>query len=58
MKAARTLDSCCDALAEVLRGRWADLRHNESLHSPSDNERARHRCRQLIDGGHGAVNWD
>ena len=47
-----------DVEAEVLKGRWADLRHNESLHSPEENHHARRRCRELIDGGHGAVSWD
>ena len=39
--------------SEVLRGRWADLRHNESLHSAADNDAARRRCRELLEVGWG-----
>ena len=38
-------------------GRWTQLRTNESLHSPAENDAARQRCRQLIDGGVAAVDW-
>ena len=47
-----------DLEAEVLKGRWADLRHNESLHSTEDNHHARRRCRQLIEGGIESISWD
>ena len=44
--------------AEVLEmGRWSQLRANESLHTQAENNAARHRCRQLIDGGVAAVDW-
>ena len=46
-----------EAEAEVLKGRWADLRHNESLHTPEENRHARRRCQELIDGGPNAVSW-
>lgn len=26
-------------------------------HSPEENRLARTRCRQLLDGGHGAISW-
>ena len=58
MAKSRPKRSQGDVEAEVLKGRWADLRHNESLHNKADNERAQRRCRQLIDGGHGAVSWN
>ena len=47
-----------EAEAEVLKGRWADLRHNESLHNKSDNIAAQRRCKQLIDGGIESISWD
>ena len=46
------------AEAEVLeKGRWSQLRASESLHTQAENNAARHRCRQLIDGGVAAVDW-
>lgn len=46
------------AEAEVLeKGRWSQLRANDAFHSPAENAAARHRCRQLIEGGPGAVDW-
>jgi len=47
-----------DLEAEVLKGRWADFRHNESLHSPEENHHARRRCRELVDGGIESISWD
>tara|TARA_B100001063_G_C16683898_1_gene513314 strand:+ start:960 stop:1166 length:207 start_codon:yes stop_codon:yes gene_type:complete len=44
--------------AEILeRGRWSQLQSNESLHSEAENIAARARCRQLLTGGVGAVDW-
>ena len=46
------------AETEILEmGRWSQLRANDALHSSAENAVARHRCRQLIDGGHAAVDW-
>ena len=46
------------AESEVLeKGRWTQLRTNESLHTQAENDAARQRCRQLIDGGVAAVDW-
>ena len=47
-----------DLEAEVLKGRWAELRHNESLHTPEENRHARRRCQELIDGGIESISWD
>ena len=47
-----------EAENEILeKGRWSQLRTNESLHTQAENNAARHRCRQLIDGGVAAVDW-
>ena len=47
-----------EAENEILeKGRWTQLRANESLHTQAENNAARQRCRQLIDGGHAAVDW-
>ena len=47
-----------EAEADILeKGRWNQLRTNESLHSEAENIAARERCRQLIDGGTDAVDW-
>ena len=47
-----------EAENEILeKGRWTQLRANESLHTQTENTAARHRCRQLIDGGVAAVDW-
>lgn len=46
-----------DLESQALRGRWADLKHNDTLHTPAENQVARRRCRQLIDGGPAAVSW-
>ena len=46
------------AETEILeKGRWSQLRANDALHSPAENDVARHRCRQLIEGGADAVDW-
>ena len=46
------------AEADILeKGRWSQLRENERFHSHEDITAARHRCRQLIDGGPAAVDW-
>ncbi len=46
------------AEAEILeRGRWSQLRANEKFHSVEENAAARERCRQLLTGAVGAVNW-
>ncbi|QNI56286.1 hypothetical protein SynBIOSE41_03817 [Synechococcus sp. BIOS-E4-1] len=46
------------AEAEILeRGRWSQLRANEKFHSIEENAAARERCRQLLTGGAGAVDW-
>ena len=46
------------AETEILEmGRWSQLRANDALHSPAENAAARHRCRQLIEGGADAVDW-
>ena len=47
-----------EAENEILeKGRWSQLRANESLHTQAENNAARYRCRQLIDGGADAVDW-
>ena len=47
-----------EAENEILeKGRWSQLRANESLHTQAENNAARHRCRQLINGGVAAVDW-
>ena len=47
-----------EAETEILeKGRWSQLRANDRLHTPAENNAARHRCRQLIDGGVEAVDW-
>lgn len=33
------------------------LEDNEALHPPPENAVARRRCRQLIEGGYGLVDW-
>ncbi|MAF42269.1 MAG: hypothetical protein CL859_10560 [Cyanobium sp. ARS6] len=46
------------AETEILeKGRWHQLRDNERLHSPEENQAAQRRCRQLIEGGADAVDW-
>jgi len=46
------------AEADILeKGRWSQLRANESLHTQAENNAAKQRCRQLIDGGTAAVDW-
>ena len=45
-----------EAENEILeKGRWSQLRANESLHTQAENNAARQRCRQLIDGVGAAV---
>ena len=39
------------------RGRWSQLRENERFHSVEENAAACERCRQLLTGGVGAVDW-
>ena len=47
-----------EAENEILeKGRWSQLRANESLHTQAENNAARQWCRQLIDGGVTAINW-
>ena len=47
-----------EAENEILeKGRWSQFTANESLHTQAENNAARHRCRQLIDGGVAAVHW-
>ena len=47
-----------EAEADILeKGRWNQLRTNESLHSEAENIAARERCKQLLTGGVGAVDW-
>ena len=47
-----------EAETEILeKGRWSQFTANESLHTQAENNAARHRCRQLIDGGVAAVHW-
>ena len=47
-----------EAENEILeKGRWSQLRSNDRLHTPAENNAARQRCRQLIDGGADAVDW-
>ena len=47
-----------EAENEILeKGRWSQLRANESLQTQAENNAARHGCRQLIDGGVAAVDW-
>ena len=47
-----------EAENEILeKGRWSQLRANESLHTQAENNAARHRCRQLIDGGTDVSDW-
>ena len=58
LMARRRHKSKGDIEAEILRGRWPDFSHNESLHSAADNHHARRRCRQLIDGGPDAIDWN
>lgn len=43
--------------AEMLKGRWAGLKANDLHGTPEENEIARQRCRQLLEGGYGAVDW-
>ena len=46
------------AETEILeKGRWSQLRANDEFHSPAENAAARHRCRQLLEGGAYAVDW-
>ena len=46
------------AEADILeKGRWSQLRANESLHSDAENIAARARCRQLLEGGAATVDW-
>ena len=46
------------AEADILeKGRWSQLRANEKFHSVEENAAARERCRQLLTGGVGAVDW-
>ena len=46
------------AETEILeQGRWSQLRANDALHTPAENAAARHRCRQLIEGGPAAIDW-
>ena len=40
------------------KGRWSQYKANEALHRPDENHHARRRCRQLIEGGVGAISWD
>ncbi|KZR84137.1 hypothetical protein MITS9509_03208 [Synechococcus sp. MIT S9509] len=43
---------------EILdKGRWSQLLHNQSLHTPAENKAAQQRCRQLLDGGADTVDW-
>ena len=54
----RQTKALAEAESEILeKGRWSQLRANESLHTQTENTAARHRCRQLIDGGVAAVDW-
>ena len=47
-----------EAENEILeKARWSQLLTNESLHTQAENNAARQRCRQLIDGGVAAVDW-
>ena len=46
-----------EAEAEMLKGRWAGLKANDQYGTPEGNRLARQRCRQLIEGGYGAVDW-
>ncbi len=47
-----------EAETEILeKGRWSQLRANDRLHTPAENQTARQRCRQLLTGGVDAVDW-
>tara|TARA_B100001063_G_C16255952_1_gene307579 strand:- start:203 stop:409 length:207 start_codon:yes stop_codon:yes gene_type:complete len=47
-----------EAETEILeKGRWSQFTANSRFHSEEENRTARHRCRQLIDGGVAAVDW-
>jgi hypothetical protein len=48
-----------DAEEELLfKGRCSQYKANEALHRPDENHHARRLCRQLIEGGVGAISWD
>ena len=48
-----------DAEEELLnKGRWSQFQANDALHRPDEDNRARQRCRQLIEGGARAISWD
>ena len=58
MKRPRRPLSRSRAETEILgKGRWSQLRADDEFHSPAENAVARHRCRQLIEGGADAVDW-
>ena len=47
-----------EAENEILeKGRWSQLRTNESLHTQAENNAARARCRPLLESGAAAVDW-
>ena len=59
-KKRRHRPAAVDAEEEELlsKGRWSQYKANEALHRPDENHHARRRCRQLIEGGVGAISWD
>ena len=58
-KKRRHRPAAVDAEEELLsKGRWSQYKANEALPRPDENNHARRRCRQLIEGGVDAISWD